>query len=591
MTDRVAPADLSTSHLIPSHAWPGPGDERPDVLAPPAVGQAGASDPLEPMSEVAIRPPVSLAPGGPRVLPRTTAVAPRRRLVPAWSDGAVVAVLVGLAALLRLPNLARAYWVDEGISVGVASHHLAQIPSLLRHDGSPPLFYAILHFWVRAFGGSQVSTHVLSLLISLAVVVIAWWCARRLFGPSVGRYAALLAATSPFLNWYATETRMYPLVCGLAMLAVTGSVRALLSRSRRDFVLAVVAFIALLYTHNWALYLFALTIAALTGWTLLRGDRRQLLWIAAGALVVVAAYLPWLPTFLYQARHTAAPWAVRPTVGDLFVDPSSVVGGTMSLIVAPLFAAGGAVTWIWRSRADNEVTAMIGGIALSTMLAGWVVAQLEPSWTSRYLAVGLGPLLLAMAACLGGSWVGRRIAVTGVVILVVWSVIGSLIPDSNANYAKSNVAAIAAAARPFLAPGDLVVVTQTEQVAVLAHYLPAGLHYATPTGAVVDPTVVDWRDLIRRLKHADACQSVAPLIDALPAGAHILLVNPYKHLGASGTAWARTVNAQVAAVNNMFANDRGVVDVRVFEQAVAPKPYSAVVGSLFARSAAPATCP
>ena len=40
----------------------------------------------------------------------------------------------------------------------------------------------------------------------------------------------------------------------------------------------------------------------------------------------------------------------------------------------------------------------------------------------------------------------------------------------------------------------------------------------------------------------------------------------------------------------MFANDRGVVDLRVFEQGISPKPYSAVVGSLFMRTAFPATC-
>jgi hypothetical protein len=181
--------------------------------------------------------------------------------------------------------------------------------------------------------------------------------------------------------------------------------------------------------------------------------------------------------------------------------------------------------------------------------------------------------------------------VAAVVILVAWSVVGSLLPDSNATYAKSNVGAIAAAARPFLARGDLVVVAQSEQVAVLHHYLPPGLRYVTPTGPVADPSVVDWRDLVHRLQVSSVCSVVEPEIAALPAGAYILLVNPYKHLGASGTTWARTVNAQVAAVNDLFANDRGVIDLRVFEQSISPKPYSAVVGSLFMRSAAPSTCP
>jgi mannosyltransferase len=562
------------------------------VLRPLRVGQAvGHPTALEPMTEVAIRPPVSVLAGEPRIPLRRPEARWRRWRVPVWPEGAVVGALVVLAAALRLPNLGRAYWVDEGISVGVASHHLTQIPALLRHDGSPPFFYVILHFWLRAFGGSQISTHILSLLISLVVVVVAWWCARRLFGPTVAQFAALLAATSPFLNWYSTETRMYPLLCGLAMVAVTASVCALLRHSGRDFALAIVAFAALLYTHNWSLYLFVLTVVGLVVWALRRGERRDVAWIALGAGVVVVAYLPWLPSFLYQARHTAAPWAVRPTVGDLFVDPASVLGGTMSLIVAPLFAAAAAATWIWRTREDNEVTALIGGIGLATALAGWVAAQVEPSWTSRYLGVALGPILLALAACLGGTWIGRRVAVAAVVILVGWSVVGSLLPDSNATYAKSNVAAIAGAARPFLAPGDLVVVAQSEQVAVLHHYLPPGLRYVTPTGPVADPSVVDWRDIVHRLQGSSACSVIEPEIAALPAGAYILLVNPYKHLGASGTTWARTVNAQVAAVNDLFANDRGVIDLRVFEQSISPKPYSAVVGSLFMRSAAASTCP
>ena len=39
--------------------------------------------------------------------------------------GSVTALTV-LALVLRVPNLGRAYWVDEGIAVGIASH--ARLP-------------------------------------------------------------------------------------------------------------------------------------------------------------------------------------------------------------------------------------------------------------------------------------------------------------------------------------------------------------------------------------------------------------------------------------------------------------------------------
>jgi hypothetical protein len=544
------------------------------------------------MTDVAVRRPEIVAPPRDQAVPAPARAPGRARR---WRrrppDAAIVALLVALAAGLRAPTLGRAYWVDEGISVGIAAHPLSQIPGLLRHDGSPPLFYVLLHFWDRAFGTSQVATHLLPYTISLAVVVAAWWSARRLFGRTVGLFAALLAATSPFLNWYATETRMYPLVVGLGMVGVACAARAAVRREARDFAFAVVAFIALLYTHDWSLYLFALTVVALVAWAAYRRDGTLLRWTAFGAFLVALAYLPWLPSFVYQARHTAAPWAVHPSVGDLFADPSTVLGGTLGVVVAPLVLLAAAVTWLGRTREDNEVTAVIGGIAAATVVAGWLAAQIEPSWTSRYLGVALGPILLALAACLGGAWAGRRALAVVATLLVLWSVTGSLLPDSNARYAKSNVAAVAAAARPYLAPGDLVVVTQTEQVAVLSHYLPPGLRYVTPTGPIGDPGVVDWRDLVHRLQLAQPCADVAPQLAALPPGAHVLLVNPYKHLGASGTVWSRTVNAQVSAVNELFANDRGLMDERLFERGLSPKPYSAVVGALFVRTAAPATCP
>ena len=544
---------------------------------------------LSPDTDVArrVRRATSTVPG---IEVRPEPGAPRRQ------QAVIVASLVGLAFLLRIPNLTRAYWVDEGISIGIASHRLSQIPALLRLDGSPPLFYAVLHFWLRAFGGSEVSTHTLSLLLSLLVVPIAWWSGRTLFGPAAGVCAAALAATNPFLNWFSTESRMYPLVCGLAIVGVTLAIRATRPGGRthdavRDGILAAAAFAALLYTHNWAIYLLVVTTAVLGGRALIRRDWRQAAGVAAAAGGVGLAYLPWLPTFLYQARHTAAPWAVSPSVGDFFADPASVLGGTLGAVILPVLAVGAAGTWWLRNSEENVTANLVGGIGVFTVVAGWVAAQIEPSWTSRYLAVALGPLLVALGGAFGSTRLGRRIVAAPVVALVAWSVIGSLIPDPNATFAKSNVAAIAAAAAPDLVPGDLVVVTQTEQVAVLAHYLPAGLQFVTPTGPVSDPGIVDWRDLVGRLSRADPCRTVAPALDALPAGAHVLVVNPLKKLGASGSTWSRTVTAQVGAVARLVDTDPGLVHTAGFTMATKPKPFSAVTGSLFAKAAGRAACP
>lgn len=84
--------------------------------------------------------------------------------------------------------------------------------------------------------------------------------------------------------------------------------------------------------------------------------------------------------------------------------------------------------------------------------------------------------------------------------------------------------------------------TQPEQVPVLAHYLPAGLRYATPLGPVPDPRVMDWRDALGRLETARPEVSLAPLLDSLPPGTRILLVRPDVGDGGRWRApWTRSV--------------------------------------------------
>jgi hypothetical protein len=502
----------------------------------------------------------------------------------------VVGLFVILALLLRVPNMGRAYWIDEGISVGIASHPLHQIPALLRLDGSPPLFYVILHFWVTAFGTSEVATHFFPLIVSLVTIPLAYWAGADLFDRRVGLAAAALFATNPFLTWYSTETRMYPMVVAFTLAGVTFACRATRDRRLRDAIAAVLLFALLLYTHDWGLYATGVTAAVLFLLALRQGDRRLAIWVAGGLGAVIVLWLPWVPTFIDQAQNTAAPWAVRPNLAYFFADPSTALGGTLGIIVAPLLVLG---AWYTRGRRAPEYGYLAGTLAaigVFTVVAGFLGSQIEPSWTVRYLAVIVAPLLLGAAGALGTSRRGQVIVVAACVLLTGWSVIGTLLPNPNARYAKSNVAAIAKAVAPQLVPGDVVVVTQTEQLAVLAHYLPPGLVYVTPTGPVSDPGVVDWRNIVGRLQDASPCAAVAPAIDSLPVGAHVLEIDPVRKLGANGSAWSIAVNDQVRAVDRLLATDPSLNAVGSYTQATSPRPYSPVVGELFRKTAGVSPC-
>src|SRR5437016_10258973 len=103
--------------------------------------------------------------------------------MPTWaSTGVVLAVLLAVSTFVRTRYIGGQFWMDEAITTGIASHPLSQIPAVLRQDGSPPLYYLLLHFWIQAFGDSESATHALSLLFGLLTIPVAMWAGWSLFG-------------------------------------------------------------------------------------------------------------------------------------------------------------------------------------------------------------------------------------------------------------------------------------------------------------------------------------------------------------------------------------------------------------------------
>src|SRR4051794_36140624 len=239
---------------------------------------------------------------------------------------------------LRTGGLGSGYWIDEGISVGIASHGLADIPRALGQDGSPPLYYLLLHAWMALVGEGEAATRALSLVFALLAVPVSFWAGSELFGRRAGALAAVGAAGCPFLTYYAQETRMYALVVLLSLLASASFVLAFLHGRRGHLAALGVWMTLLLYTHNWALFLAAGMAAAWLGlWRAGRVRGRDGL-LVAGAVAV--AYAPWVPTLLSQAAHTAAPWAERPSLLLLLAVPGGLFGyfALPPLVVAVLAA-------------------------------------------------------------------------------------------------------------------------------------------------------------------------------------------------------------------------------------------------------------
>jgi mannosyltransferase len=438
-----------------------------------------------------------------------------------------LAALMLLSLALRTTELGVGFWIDEGLSVGIADRPFGDIPHALRLDGSPPLYYMLLHVWMSLFGTTEEATRAMSVVCAVLAVPAAFWAASTLFGARAGWMAAVLAATSPFLTRFAQEARMYALIALLALIACGAFGRAFTApataRERRPWAICLAVTLALmLYTHNWAIFFAA---ACGIVWLFLvwraHEDRRDLLitgGLAFGGAVVL--YLPWVPTTLYQVAHTGAPWAQAPSVVALLGSLGQMLGQFAQ--IALILAAGAGFGTLFARRGGELSPAARAALALLaigvlTVVLAWLSSQLSPAWANRYLAVGVAPLLIAAA---GGLANAGRLGIAGLIVAAALAA-GDTAPDD-----KSNVRDVAEAIGPSLRPGDLVVSTQPEQVSVLAYYLPEGVRFATLTGALRDTGVTDWRDGPERLRATSATRDLAPLLDRMRPGQRLALVQP-----------------------------------------------------------------
>ena len=476
-------------------------------------------------------------------LPRRLVLRFEEALAARWAVPVALPALALISLFLRTRELHAGFWIDEGISVGIAHEHWTSIPHLLRQDGSPPAYYMLLGLWVRLFGDGESSTHTLSLLFGLACIPVAYFAGRAVFSRRAGLVAALVAALDPFLTYYAQETRMYELEAFVSLFVAWSYVEAII-RGKHLWVPVLVVSVALLnYTHNWGLFmcvgLAAATLAVVR-------ERLRLLLVTAGGVAVL--YGPWLPTLLSQAAHTGAPWSTRPNLHDLVMSTGGVVGGDASYL-AFVLVGGAALAGVVRGPATEERQIVL---ALATMTAvavgtAFISSQISPGWTTRYFAVVFGPVVLLAAK---GVVHARRPGFVALVIVVfLWA--GYTMHND-----KENAKGITHVVKRYLTPGELIVSTHPEQTPVLRYYLGAGYRWATTLGPTPDPHIFDWRDAVSRLKAADAKQTMDTVLATVPKGKEFVVIAPvFRDYRAWRATWTKLVWRKATGWNWLLLHD------------------------------------
>ncbi len=457
---------------------------------------------------------------------------------------AIIAIIAGVVLRFWAPT---PLWLDEALTVNISRLPLTQIPRALSHDGAPPLYYFLLHFWMQAFGRGDIAVRALSGLISVAALPAFWLAGRRVGGRAVGWVTFFLGLSSPFAISYATAARMYSLMILLSLLGYLALSRALEQPSRGRLTAVAVTVAALLYTHYWGIYLVVVTGLWLVWRIWRRGEGQAVLRAVAAGCV---AWLPWSPVFAYQALHTGTPWTGGASPADLlgvFRDFSGggpwgsvVMYATFALFLIGIFGrtavpgtvvevgspdgtarrtvAGPAIVLELRPRPGTSVLA---AVATATLFIAMVLgAVANAAFVARYTAVVL-PLFLLVVA--GGIAVfpARRFRAGCMAVL---SLAGLLTGYGENSSQRTQAAQVAGVLNVMAQPGDLVVYCPDQLGPAVDRLLRVGGLTQLTFPRAIGPQRVDWVDYKKVIAATDVETFAQQTLSRLSPGSTLWLV-------------------------------------------------------------------
>jgi hypothetical protein len=297
---------------------------------------------------------------------------------------------------------------------------------------------------------------------------------------------------------------MYSLVVLLTVLGFLALDRSL-TRPRPGNLIAVGAVTGLLlYTHYWSLYLIGVTLIWLA-WVSWRG-REQWRRGARASLVAAAVgcltFLPWLPTFLFQSKHTGTPWATPANFSAMVNAVSSFAGGStnqgraLALIFFALAGLGLFGLATDRRHIDVDIRSRPLGRPLAVALLGTLAAAIaggfltNSAFDARYASVVFIPLILMVAIGLI-TFQDRRVRSIVLTLAVIAGLAGSV---TNITTNRTQAGQVARAIDRTGHPGDIVAYCPDQLGPAVDRLLPPGRYRQTTFPRGTGPEFVNWVD-------------------------------------------------------------------------------------------------
>jgi mannosyltransferase len=322
-----------------------------------------------------------------------------------------IGVLAALATAFGSWN--PSFWNDEAATLRLARLSLPQLASFVESkDAVHALYATMMHFWIQAFGESELSVRAPS-IIAVGVATIGVYClGLHLVNRRAALAAAVVFALLPRTAFNGIEARSYAIATAL----VVGAAILLLSaiRSRRILLWVVYLFLMTVAIYVFLYSALILPAFALAGLTQARPARADHLRRAVGALLPGVLAVPMGLIAVAQSEQVA--WLRDQPINAYTIGVETFFGSAWWLAVLVVGLMVLAIV-LGKLKPDSILLFLVVWLLAPLVLLVAVSVTVQPVFTPRY--VSMSTPAMALLAGMAITSLGRRFAVLSLATFIL----------------------------------------------------------------------------------------------------------------------------------------------------------------------------
>lgn len=321
-------------------------------------------------------------------------------------------------------------WQDEAYTI---TESLKSVPQIIKDssvDQNPPLYFILIHFWVKIFGISEFGVRSFSVFFNALATIALFLFAKKHFNAATAVIASILFSFSKLQIYFSLEARSYELVAFLTIFSFNLFLNLLQKPSYKSGISLGVINALLIYSHFITGFIVIVQLAFGLFYGLIPGNKNRISKVIISTAVTLLLFAPWTLNLIANIPKEGSYWLEKPSfynLKGLFIDFSN--GKLMTVLVALLILIG--IGYFSKKYLrDKKLTQehynfiLLLSWFIIPVIIDYIVAYITPVFLTKYLlysSIGMYLLIAYILSVLPENGFYKNIIIPCLLLIFIGS--------------------------------------------------------------------------------------------------------------------------------------------------------------------------